>query len=106
MVEAIRNWILLYSELLVLFPFFAIKNSLNFAGSALGQMFARKKDMFYRFLSNEDINRRPKSLAKLKSLITRALLYNTQEARCNGMGNEHHKEVRNRSMRQFLIRLC
>lgn len=46
MVEAIRNWILLCSELLVLFPFFAIKNSLNFAGSALGQMFARKKDMF------------------------------------------------------------
>lgn len=46
MVEAIRNWILLCSELLVLFPFFAIKNSLNCAGSALGQMFARKKDMF------------------------------------------------------------
>ena len=31
---------------------FAIKNSLNFAGSLLGQMFACKKDMFYRFLSN------------------------------------------------------
>lgn len=43
-------------ELMVLFPFFAIKNSLNFAGSVLGQMFACKKDMFYRFLSNEDIN--------------------------------------------------
>lgn len=39
-------------ELMVLFPFFAIKNSLNFAGSVLGQMFACKKDMFYRFLSN------------------------------------------------------
>ena len=45
---------------------FAIKNSLNFAGSLLGQMFACKKDMFYRFLSNEDINRRPESLAILK----------------------------------------
>lgn len=43
-------------ELMILFPFFAIKNSLNFAGSVLGQMFACKKDMFYRFLSNEDIN--------------------------------------------------
>ena len=45
---------------------FAIKNGLNFAGSVSGQMFACKKDMFYRFLSNEDINWRPKSLAKLK----------------------------------------
>ena len=45
---------------------FAIKNGLNFAGSVSGQMFACKKDMFYRFLSNEDINRRPESLAKLK----------------------------------------
>ena len=53
-------------ELMVQFPFFAIKNSLNFAGSLLCQMFACKKDMFYRFLSNEDINWRPKSLAKLK----------------------------------------
>ena len=54
-------------ELMVQFPFFAIKNSLNFAGSLLCQMFAcKKKDMFYRFLSNEDINWRPKSLAKLK----------------------------------------
>ena len=43
-------------ELMVLFPFFAIKNSLGFVGSVLGQMFACKKDMFYRFLSNEDIN--------------------------------------------------
>lgn len=42
--------------LMVLFPFFAVKNCLNFAGSVLGQMFACKKDMFYRFLSNEDIN--------------------------------------------------
>ena len=53
-------------ELMVQFPFFAIKNSLNFAGGLLCQMFACKKDMFYRFLSNEDINWRPKSLAKLK----------------------------------------
>ena len=42
--------------LMVLFPFFAIKNSFNFAGSVLGQMFVCKKDMFYRFLYNEDIN--------------------------------------------------
>ena len=42
--------------LMVLLPFFAVKNCLNFAGSVLGQMFACKKDMFYRFLSNEVVN--------------------------------------------------
>ena len=30
-------------QLMVLFPFFAIKNCLNFAGSVLGQMFACKE---------------------------------------------------------------
>ena len=43
-------------ELMVLFPFFAIKSGCHYAGSVLGQMFACKKDMFYRFLSNADIN--------------------------------------------------
>lgn len=44
--------------LMVLFPFFTIKNSLNFSGCVFGQMFACKKEMFYRFLSNVDINKR------------------------------------------------
>jgi hypothetical protein len=56
-------------ELMVLFPFFAVKNGYNYARSVLGQMFSCQKDMFYRFLSNEDINWRPKSLAKLQFLI-------------------------------------
>ena len=43
-------------ELMVLFPFFAVKNGYNFAKSILGQMFACQKDMFYRFLANTDIN--------------------------------------------------
>ena len=43
-------------ELMVLFPFFAVKNGYNFAKSVLGQMFACQKDMFYRFLANADIN--------------------------------------------------
>ncbi len=43
-------------ELMVLFPFFAVKNGHNFAKSILGQMFACRKDMFYRFLANADIN--------------------------------------------------
>ena len=37
-------------------PFFAFKNGHNFAKSILGQMFACRKDMFYRFLANADIN--------------------------------------------------
>ena len=39
-------------ELMVLFPFFAVKNGHNFAKSILGQMFACRKDMFYRFLDS------------------------------------------------------
>ena len=37
---------------MVLFPFFAVKNGHNFAKSILGQMFACRKDMFYRFLDS------------------------------------------------------
>ena len=37
-------------------PLFALKNCFNFDGNVLGQMFTCKKDMYYRFLSNEDIH--------------------------------------------------
>ena len=43
-------------EMMVLFPFFAVKNGYNFSKSILGQLFACQKDMFYRFLANGDIN--------------------------------------------------
>lgn len=43
-------------KLMVLFPFFTIKNGCNYAGSTLGHLFACKRDMFYRFLANERIN--------------------------------------------------
>ena len=73
-------------ELMILFPFFAIKNSLNFAGSVLGQMFACKKDMFYRFLSNEDINWRQIVYSFNRRLLGRIAMrsdsVNSKDPRC------------------------
>ena len=76
--------------LMVLFPFFAIKNSLNFANSVLGQMFSCKKDMFYRFLSNADIswrqivysfNRRLLGRIEMRTAAPQSGLRNTSRAR-------------------------
>ena len=41
-------------QLLVLFPFFSIKN--DYSSSALGKMFVCHKDMFYRFMNDGNIN--------------------------------------------------
>ena len=43
-------------QILVLFPFFAIKGYSHYAGSALSRMFGGKKDMFYSYLSQDNIN--------------------------------------------------
>ena len=43
-------------QILVLFPFFAIKGYSHYAGSALCRMFGGKKDMFYSYLSQDNIN--------------------------------------------------
>lgn len=37
-------------HLLLLFPFFMVKNALNYSCSSLGDFFCREKDMFYRFM--------------------------------------------------------
>ena len=72
--------------LMVPFPFFAIKNSLSFTGSVLGQMFACKKDMFYRFLSNEDINWRQFVYGFNRRLLSRIAMrsnsVNGKDPRC------------------------
>ena len=39
-------------NLLVLFPFFVVKNAYRYADSSLGKMFICEKDMFYRFMNN------------------------------------------------------
>ena len=38
--------------LIILFPFFSIKNAGRYANSGLGQLFGCKKDTFYRFMNN------------------------------------------------------
>ena len=41
------------AKLLILFPFFSIKNVGLYANSGLGQLFSCKKDTFYRFMNND-----------------------------------------------------
>ncbi len=43
-------------QLLVLFPFFSVKNASQYASSALGRMFSCHKDMFYRFMNDGNVN--------------------------------------------------
>lgn len=42
--------------LMVLFPFFSVKNAANYLGSSLQSLFGCRKDMFYRVLANENID--------------------------------------------------
>ena len=58
-------------DLMVLFPFFALKNAAGYAGSVLGSIFTCKKEMFYRFMSNDDINWRQVGYSIARRLINR-----------------------------------
>lgn len=42
-------------QLILLFPFFSIKNAFHFSDSGLGHLFSAEKYIFYRFLSNDNI---------------------------------------------------
>ena len=42
-------------NLLVLFPFFIVKNAYRYTDSSLGKMFICEKDMFYRFMNNGNV---------------------------------------------------
>ena len=44
-------------QILLLLPFFAIKGFSHYDGSALCRMFGGKKDVFYSYLSQDNINR-------------------------------------------------
>lgn len=61
-------------KLMVLFPFFAIKNGHNYAGSVLGQLFVCKRDMFYRFMANENLNWRQVVYSFNRRLLKRIAL--------------------------------
>ena len=43
-------------KLLILFPFFSVKNAFHYTDSSLGKWFVCKKDMFYRFMNNSNVN--------------------------------------------------
>ena len=43
-------------QMMILFPFFSIKNAANYVGSSLQSLFDCRKDMFYRVLSNDRID--------------------------------------------------
>ncbi len=43
-------------ELLLLFPFFMVKNALSYSHSGLAGLFNCKKDMFYRFMEQDVID--------------------------------------------------
>ena len=42
-------------SLLMLFPFFAVKNAFRYSCSSLGRMFLCEKDMFYRFINDDNV---------------------------------------------------
>lgn len=71
-------------NLLLLFPFFAVRNVLRYSSSALGRMFVCEKDMFCRFMNDGNIK-------------WRQLLYglNTQLRRkiSSETGTNHEKPV-------------
>ena len=43
-------------ELLLLFPFFMVKNSFQYCHSGLSRLFSCQKDMFYRFMEQDDVD--------------------------------------------------
>ena len=58
-------------QLLLLFPFFSIKNAANYSSSTLGKVFACHKDMFYRFMNNGKINWRRIIYSVFRQLYSR-----------------------------------
>ena len=42
-------------NLLVLFPFFAVRNAYRYSGSSLSRLFSCEKDMFYRFMNDGNV---------------------------------------------------
>lgn len=43
-------------KLLILSPFFSVKNAADYASSGLGKLFSCKKDMFYRLMDGGRID--------------------------------------------------
>ena len=56
-------------ELLLIFPFFMVKNSFQYHHSGLSKLFSCQKDMFYRFMEQDNIDWR-----RLVYMLTLCLL--------------------------------
>ena len=61
-------------QILVLFPFFAIKGYSHYAGSALSRMFGGRKDMFYSYLSQDNLNWRKVIYRITNRLVKRVVI--------------------------------
>ena len=75
-------------QLLVLFPFFSIKNAANYSSSALGKMFVCHKDMFYRFMNDGNINWRRINLLGFQAVVFTCETQNDIEV---GHQMRHHR---------------
>jgi len=58
-------------QLLMLFPFFPVKNAANYSSSALSKLFTCNKDMFYRFMNDGNVNWRRLIYSVFKQLYSR-----------------------------------
>ena len=63
-------------NLLMLFPFFIVKNACRFSNSSLSNMFRCKKDMFYRFINDGNVRWR-KILYAMNLQLIRKISSNT-----------------------------
>lgn len=84
-------------NLLLVFPFFSVKNALQYESSMLGRYFRCKKDMFYDFLNSDLLDWR-----KILDLMNRQLLriISRQESKCLGVKNPAAKD---RSVRCLVV---
>lgn len=84
-------------NLLLVFPFFSVKNALQYESSMLGRYFRCKKDMFYDFLNSDLLDWR-----KILDLMNRQLLriISRQESKCPGVKKPAAKD---RSVRCLVV---
>ena len=66
-------------NLLVLFPFFVVRNAYRYSGSSLSRLFCCEKDMFYRFMNDGNIKWR-KLLYAMNVQLLRKISRSTETA--------------------------
>ena len=64
-------------NLLMLFPFFVVRNAYRYSGSSLSRLFCCEKDMFYRFMNDGNIKWR-KLLYAMNLQLTRKISRSTE----------------------------